>query len=1066
MRWRIMAAVCGSCFWLMCQNALLMPGNVIVAHEETTLWGVLEGVRNYDVALSLAWEGQDENLSPMERGEAWTYVWEYELGDDVILCSDYAQGLVRPVADSWHLFDCQQFELSDGKDLGVVEVRLRYWDGLGEAHCVNRRMTVVRKAGWGSREEIDLRRRLGVMHGLHYLQCHQNEAGGWQEGADDWYWIATTACAVWAFGNHGFGVGNKKDNPFLSCVEQGVKYLMKVCNVCHLTDANHGDVNCNGRAIRLGESWKYSNYVHPICVCGLIAAGSPEYEVTIDGGGTEQKEALPLRDVVEDGVDYILMQLKASGRNSWAYDFNEGGDGYDLSIAGWNYMALLAGGQWGVEIGRDVRLKFRSFLESVYFRSMNCFIYNPKTPGSHTESLDASGVIGLLLMSGHGLLDDELQCFDEHHGIGEAVVDGTLQLFNWVRTAPGRNVGYSWWSVAKGLGMAGVTGVVFNGMEFDWRYGGFEDGRQMTGGWRKILEGQEPDGRWTIDEDMYYYGLTRVDWRQTCMETSMMVLALSDDILPSVKSSLQTVDVVLQVPGKVYAGMVEKHSGDEQPDGSVMLEWSRNGMDDGEEWDLSFDYWLGDADEEGDELVQIGGSVSWKNHAGQDVVISLEELVVERNGNGYRMELQTAGCYERGDGMLIDVELVLPKGDVSHVVQFSDGTDEAVVWESANAVTWLGVEFLGDLQPKQMDFFHLPDVRMRNWVADVLNFSSMEEAVFAEDTRGQCLKAVARDSFMQGTVVVYGNEEPIYAAVFLEHRETGKVYEVEQWEISPSAFGGAESVGLYFDSEGILPGMYTCSGKIWKEGRILAKAECPVEISMQKVLKDWLQEQATEVVAELEFEVFENDESHEDSESHENDENHEDSGNHENHEDSESHESDESHDKPMEPEPIYPIEPVYPVDPEISGGHGVFFMKQPINREREYDEGENIFPEKIKKDSDVEQGVVPNNEKQSMAMIQDYGKKDIIVPGSWANLDAMKHLGLRWGRIVTKSGPYPWEYGLRKLKNGKDSMLQNKPMPVFCERCEKYWQLYGLIMKPEKGCCIYGMLNAGGWLLK
>ena len=78
----------------------------------------------------------------------------------------------------------------------------------------------------------------------------------------------------------------------------------------------------------------------------------------------------------------------------------------------------------------------------------------------------------------------------------------------------------------------------------------------------------------------------------------------------------------------------------------------------------------------------------------------------------------------------------------------------------------------------------------------------------------------------------------------------------------------------------------------------------------------------------------------------------------------------------------------------------------------------------------------------------------------------MKGLGLRWGRIVTKRGPYPWEMDEKKPNNLKDSALKKQPMPVFCERCEKYWRLYGFIMKPEKGCCIYGVLFGEGWLLK
>ena len=337
-------------------------------------------------------------------------------------------------------------------------------------------------------------------------------------------------------------------------MEAGIRRLAWLGDVWPLNgQVGRLDGNRNGHAVRLGEGGENSNYVHPICLCGMMAAGRADYNVDLSGeigqfGGMPPGSPIPctLGELVGDGIEYILMQLSASERNSWAYNYMDRTDGYDLSIAGWNYLALLAGEGWGIDVDEAARLKIQSFMATVYHDDLQYFTYTPSRQSFHTESLDASGLMGLLLMSGRGLGEDGFQRFaGSGNGIGSALLDGTNQLFDWVkrssgqsvgyldgtnqlfewvRRSSGRSVGYSWWSVAKGFGLTGVNSKWIDGRLFDWRYG-WSDG--TDGGWRKILECQEADGRWTIEDEAHASGLTRVDPRQTGGESGCSPVATS-----------------------------------------------------------------------------------------------------------------------------------------------------------------------------------------------------------------------------------------------------------------------------------------------------------------------------------------------------------------------------------------------------------------------------------------------------------------------------------------------------------------------------------------------------------
>ena len=106
---KIMVLWCFLTAALIGQTVMLLPQEILLAGETTTLWGVLAGSRWHDETLSRQWEEQKDDLPILEEGEVCSYVWEYDCGAGVTMDDCWPCGLVRPLADSWHLFDTQCF---------------------------------------------------------------------------------------------------------------------------------------------------------------------------------------------------------------------------------------------------------------------------------------------------------------------------------------------------------------------------------------------------------------------------------------------------------------------------------------------------------------------------------------------------------------------------------------------------------------------------------------------------------------------------------------------------------------------------------------------------------------------------------------------------------------------------------------------------------------------------------------------------------------------------------------------------------------------------------------------
>ncbi len=173
----------------------------------------------------------------------------------------------------------------------------------------------------------------------------------------------------------------------------------------------------------------------------------------------------------------------------------------------------------------------------------------------------------------------------------------------------------------------------------------------------------------------------------------------------------------------------------------------------------------------------------------------------------------------------------------------------------------------------------------------------------------------------------------------------------------------------------------------------------------------------------------------------------------------------ENPEKPKEPEePDNPKDPEVPEVPEVPERHGVFFLKRPMdNGERE--ETHEISGKNVVKPVDrVTRQQGENNQPRPRLEIALQAENTTF--GDWAKISEMNGLGLRWGRIVTKRGPYPWELDSKPIVVHSKRPLCFKPMPIICDKCKRWSRLVGWWYQPEKDCCIYSMINNRKWRSK
>lgn len=177
--------------------------------------------------------------------------------------------------------------------------------------------------------------------------------------------IAATGLALLCF----LGAGHThKQGDYRDVVYKAIHYLT---NAIKTTVPNARDFRLNGRF--LDDNSQYEMYEHGIAVLAMCEA----YEMTGDS---------ILRNACDAGIDFIQRSQHADG--SWGYRPTASGD---LSIVGWQMMALKSAKKIGLKVRPEVIQRLDKFLDSQQSESGAYYGYRS------TQREPCTTAIGLML---------------------------------------------------------------------------------------------------------------------------------------------------------------------------------------------------------------------------------------------------------------------------------------------------------------------------------------------------------------------------------------------------------------------------------------------------------------------------------------------------------------------------------------------------------------------------------------------------------------------------------------------------------------------------------------------
>ncbi|MDB5305964.1 MAG: hypothetical protein JWO38_166 [Gemmataceae bacterium] len=211
-----------------------------------------------------------------------------------------------------------------------------------------------------------------VDRGLAYLAKTQSKDGSWApEFADNRTTgghPALTSFAVLAFLSAGHVPGEGKYGPV---VDRGVRFVM---------DAQQR----NGLFARSDAGYT-EVYSHGICTLMLAEVA----------GMTDGKSAAELKDRVERAVKVILKAQRDDGRDAGGWRYQVTGFDADLSVSGWQLMALRAARDLGCDVPRE-RIKLAvEYIRRCHDPKGGGFAYT--IGGNMTPACTGTGVLALEL---------------------------------------------------------------------------------------------------------------------------------------------------------------------------------------------------------------------------------------------------------------------------------------------------------------------------------------------------------------------------------------------------------------------------------------------------------------------------------------------------------------------------------------------------------------------------------------------------------------------------------------------------------------------------------------------
>jgi hypothetical protein len=223
-----------------------------------------------------------------------------------------------------------------------------------------------------------------IEQALSFLRSMQEPDGAWQAHGKN---PAITSLAVMAFLSAGHV---PREGPYGDTVEKGIRWVLRAQQPNGLIAAAAG----------------HEMYHHGICTLMLAEVA----------GMTDAKLGAEVRQRLEKAVKVILQAQRTSGPHRGGWRYRVVGSDADMSVTGWQLLALRAAKNLGCDIPPQRIDLAVDYIKRCRDRATGGFCYTPG--GGLTVACTGTGVLGLEI------------CGKSHHHAPEALQAGSFLIKN------------------------------------------------------------------------------------------------------------------------------------------------------------------------------------------------------------------------------------------------------------------------------------------------------------------------------------------------------------------------------------------------------------------------------------------------------------------------------------------------------------------------------------------------------------------------------------------------------------------------------------------------------------